>query len=277
MAQQAPNGGAEGLSQAVQQMHNILVRLQSPNNEARRAAEAEFHSATKHKGLCLDALATLAVAPVDEVVRSTALVLLRRWVPELWDDADDNLKAIVKAKLVAGVRVDGRKDLRKKLCDTIAAIGSPLIRETPNQWPELMPMMLELSKSSVPYERESALYIFSLLTDYVDAAVFAQYLPALKSAFHAGLSDGDISVQIAGLRACCSLLNMLDTNECQKFVDLIPLMLRPVQQSIEKGDEDDARSSIELLIDVVETEPKFWKSHLPPVCQLMLTIASNAK
>lgn len=276
MAQQAPNGGAEGLSQAAQQMHNILLRLQSPNNETRRAAEAEFHSATEHKGLCLDALATLAVAPVGEVVRSTALVLLRRWATELWDGADDNLKAVVKAKLVAGVRVDGRKDLRKKLCDTIAAIGSPLIRETPSQWPELMPMMLELAKSAVSYERESALYIFSLLTDYVDATVFNQYLPALKSAFHAGLSDADISVQIAGLRACCSLLNMLDTNECQRFVDLIPLMLRPVQQSIEKGDEDDARSSIELLIDVVETEPKFWKNHLPPVCQLMLTIASNA-
>lgn len=276
MPQMAPNGGAEGLNQAVQQMHNILVRLQSPNNETRRAAEAEFLSATKHKGLCLDALATLAVAPVDEVVRSTALVLLRRWATELWNGADDALRAVVKSKLMAGVRVDGRKDLRKKLCDTIAAIGSPLIRESPNQWPELMPMMLELSKSSVSYERESALYIFSLLTDYVDAAIFQQYLPALKNAFHAGLSDADISVQIAGLRACCSLLNMLDTNECQKFVDLIPLMLSPVQRSIESGDEDDARSSIELLIDVVETEPKFWKNHLPPVCQLMLTIASNA-
>lgn len=275
MTNNLPNGASVELSQAAIQMQNILQRLQSHNNEIRRTAEAEFREATTHKGLCLDALATLAVAPVDDVLRATALVLLRRWVNELWDAADDRMKNGIKAKLVAGIRVDGKKDLRKKLCDTIAAIGSPLIHKTPSQWPELMPMMLEFSKSKVPYERESALYIFSLLTDYVEPGVFQQYLPALKQAFHSGLSDADISVQIAGLRACCSLLNMLETNECQNFTDLIPLMLSPVQKSIQAGDEDDARSSIELLIDVVETEPKFWKNHLPPVCQLMLAIAAN--
>lgn len=275
MDKRAPNGALDGLPPAAAQMHNILARLQSPDNQIRRTAESEFHECVKHKGLCLDALTTLAVAPVDEVVRSTALVLLRRWATELWDAADAELQSVIKQKLVAGIRVDGRKDLRKKLCDTIAAIGSPLIRETPNQWPELMPMMLEFAKSTIPYERESALYIFSLLTDFVDGTVFQQYLPSLKNAFHAGLSDQVIDVQIAGLKACCSLLNMLDTNECQKFTELIPLMLAPVQKSIENGNEEDARTSIETLIDVVETEPKFWKNHLPGVCTLMLGIASN--
>lgn len=275
MTQPTPNG-AGGLSQAAVQMHGILLRLQSTDNTARRAAEAEFNEATNQKSLCLDALATLAASPVvEQVVRTAAAVLLRRSATELWDGVDEQTKNSVKSKLINGVRAEGRKDIRKKLCDTVSVIGAPLICETPSKWPELIPILFELGNSSLSYERESALYIFSLLTDYVEASIFTPHLSTLKALFHAGLSDSEVSVQIAALRACCSLLNMLDTGACQQFVDLIPLMLRPVPQTIASGEEDDARAAIELLIDVVETEPKFWRNHLPAACQLMLSVASN--
>lgn len=264
------------LSPAAQQMHDILARLQSPDNTLRNAAENEYNQAVKQKGLCLDALSTLAACVgVDEVVRATAAVLLRRGAQEMWDGADEVTHNNVKTRLLVGIRADGRKDLRKKLCDTIAVIGAPLIDCEPSRWPELLPTMFELGRSSIPYERESSLYIFSQLADSLDQKVFAPHLSTLKAAFHAGLSDADAGVQMAALRATCRLLNLLESYLCNEFVDLVPLMLRPIQHAVTTGNEDDARQAIELLIDVVESEPKFWRKDLPAVCTLMLTVASN--
>lgn len=264
------------LSQAAQQMHDILLRLQSPDNVLRNAAEKEYNQAVLHKGLCLDALSTLAaLVGVNEVVRASAAVLLRRQAQNLWDGADEATQMNVKNRLILGIRADGRKDLRKKLCDTVAYIGAPLVDRNPNQWPELLPTLFELGRSSIAYERESSLYIFSQLADFLDQKVFEPHLGTLKASFQAGLADADPGVQMAALRATCCLLNLLDSTLCSQFVDLVPLMIRPVQTSMERGDDDDARLAIELLIDVVESEPKFWKKDLPDVCQLMLNVASN--
>jgi importin-5 len=275
----AANGGA-GLSEAAMQMMNILIRLQSADNTDRGTAEQEFNQAKAHKGLCLDALATLAASldGVDEVVRAQAAVLLRRSASDLWEGADAPTQASVKGQLLMGMRAALRKDLRKKICDTIAVIGGPLVGEEPSQWPELMPALLTLNKSPNAHERENALYVLSQISDYLDGPRFLQpNLGTLKQAFHDGLRDQDVGVQIAALRATCAVVNMIDTQLCPALEDLIPLMLSPVQRTIEQGNDEEARASIELLIEVVETEPKFWKAHLAVVCPLMLQIASRVQ
>jgi importin-5 len=70
---------------------------------------------------------------------------------------------------------------------------------------------------------------------------------------------------------------MLESNLCPNFEDLIPVIPRPVQQSIQAGYEEDARAAIELLIEVAETEPKFWNASLQVICPLMMSIASNTQ
>lgn len=273
------NGGPappQGLSQAAIEMHSILLRLQSTDNAMRGAAENEFNRATEMKGLCLEALCTLAVTTnVDSSVRAMAAVLLRRSAQDLWDGADENIRNDVKTKLLLGIRSDSRKDLRKKLCDTIAYIGAPLVDKEPSQWPELLPMLFELSRSAASHERECSLNIFSQLAEFLDQKVFKPHLATLQTAFFTGLTDNDTSLQLAALRATCSLLNLLESNLCSNFVDLVPHMLQPVKETISAGNFEDARSAIELLVDVVENEPKFWRKDLSQVCQLMLEVASN--
>lgn len=268
------------MSPAAQQMMDILIRLQSPDNTVRGTAEQQFNDAKSHQGLCLDALATLAASleVVDEVVRAQAAVLLRRSASDLWSHADAATQASVKERLLAGMRAPLRKDLRKKICDTIAVIGGPLVGEEPSAWPELMPTLLTLNKSPNASERENALYVLSQIADYLDGPKFLQpNLGTLKQAFHDGLRDDDIGVQIAALRATCAVVNMLDTNLCPALEDLIPLMLVPVQRSIQLGNDEEARAAIELLIEVAETEPKFFKANLSTVCPLMLQIASRVQ
>lgn len=271
-------GAAAQLPQHTAQMMDILVRLQSPDNTARGGAEQEFNAAKKHKGLCLDALATLAAAlgGVDEVVRAQAAVLLRRSAVDLWDGTEEHIQTAVKQRLIDGLRAPLRKDLRKKICDTIAVIGGPLVQEEQSKWPELMPALFTLNGSPNAHERENALYVLSQLTEYLDPASFvAPNLGTLKQAFQTGLGDADLGVQMAGVRATCAVVNMLDSQLCPNLEDLIPLMLRPISRSIEMGNDEEARSAIELFLEVVEAEPRFWKNNLQNVCPLMLQIASR--
>ncbi|CAN8065208.1 unnamed protein product [Agarophyton chilense] len=270
------NGAPPALSQAAQEMSNILLRLQNPDNTIRGAAEEQYNQAVAKPGLCLEALSSLASTPgVDTVVRCTAAVLMRRSCSELWHRAADDIKNVVKTRLLLGLRAHAPRDVRRKLCDTISVLAGPLIEKTPSQWPELFPTLFELTRSPAPHERESALYVFAQLAEFLEQTVFTPHLPALKVALHSGLGDAEINVSLAALRAVTTLIGVLEESLCNEFVDLIPLMLQPVQRAVANGNEDDAKSAIEMLIEVVESEPSFYKKDLPNVCSIMLEVCQK--
>mmetsp|Transcript_481 Transcript_481/g.866 ORF Transcript_481/g.866 Transcript_481/m.866 type:complete len:1101 (-) Transcript_481:101-3403(-) len=259
-------------AQAAAAMEQILRQLQAANNVQRNEAEAAFNAAKQQPGPCLDALSTLATSSSDEVVRAAAAVLLRRTATELWEGASDGVRIAIKQRLLAGIKLEPRPNNRKKLCDTISVLGAGVVAQ--GGWPELLPVLFELSKSGVAHERESSLYIFSQLTDYISAEL-EPYLPTLHGMFRNALTDSDQTVRVAALRATCAVLNTVDSSKCGTFEDLVPLMLHPVAESLNGNDEDSARQSIEMLIEVMETEPRFWRNHLPQVTSAMLTVASS--
>ncbi|KAI0566660.1 Importin beta [Gracilaria domingensis] len=257
-------------------MSNILQRLQNPDNVIRGAAEEQYNQAVAKPGLCLEALSSLAATPgVDTIVRSTAAVLMRRSCSELWTHADNDVKHHVKTRLLMGIRAQAPRDVRRKLCDTISVLAGPLIEKSPSQWPELFPTLFELTKSPTSYERESALYIFAQLAEFLEQNVFAPHLPTLKVALHSGLRDAELPVSLAALRATTALIGVLEESLCNEFVDLIPLMLQPVQRAVTSGNEEDAKNAIEMLIEVVESEPCFYKKDLPDVCGVMLEVCKK--
>eukprot|EP00184_Porphyridium_aerugineum_P000216 CAMPEP_0184696160 /NCGR_PEP_ID=MMETSP0313-20130426/3546_1 /TAXON_ID=2792 /ORGANISM="Porphyridium aerugineum, Strain SAG 1380-2" /LENGTH=1101 /DNA_ID=CAMNT_0027154733 /DNA_START=266 /DNA_END=3571 /DNA_ORIENTATION=- len=263
---------ADPSAQAAAAMEQILRQLQSTNNQQRNDAEAAFNSAKQRPGPCMEALCILATSSQDEIVRATAAVLLRRSASELWEGSSDPTKLLIKQKLLQGIRSEPSAANRKKLCDTISVLGAGAAGS--DGWPELFPFLFELSKSPVAHERESALYIFSQLTTYVSSDL-EPYLPTLHAMFRSALGDSDQSVRLAGLKATCGVLNTVESSKCAAFEDLIPLMLHPISESLNMQDEESARQSIELLIEVIETEPRFWRNHLASVTNAMLTIAST--
>lgn len=270
------NGAPPALSQAAKEMSNILVLLQNPDNATRNAAEEQFNEALAHPGLCLDALSFLASTPgVEPVIRSFAAVLMRRSCTDLWDRATHDIQTAIKSRLLVGIRSHAPRDVRRKLCDTISVLAGPLIDKSPSQWPELFPTLFQLTRSSNAFERESALYIFAQLAEFLDESIFTPHLPALKVALQAGLADAELSVAIAALRATTALIAVMDESVCNQFVHLIPLMLQPVQRAVTARNEDDAKTSIEMLIEVVESEPYFFKKDLPHVCSIMLDVCKN--
>jgi len=259
-------------AQAAAAMEPILRQLQSPDNTLRNEAEMAFNAAKQQPGPCLDALSALATSSQDEIVRAAAAVLLRRTATDLWGRLNEPTKIAVKQRLLAGIRQEPIAANRKKLCDTISVLGAGVVAR--GGWPELLPFLFEISKSPSADERESALYIFAQLTGYISTEL-EPYLSTLHGMFRTALSDSEQIVRAAALKATVSVLNHAESAKCAEFEDLIPLMLHPLSESLNAGDEDLARKSIEMLIEVMETEPRFWRNHLPQVTSAMLTVAST--
>lgn len=199
-------------------------------------------------------------------------MLLRKSAVNLWGGCNEATHETVKNRLLAGIQVDIRKDLRKKLCDTTGVIGAPLVNA--GNWPELIPALFELSRSPAPHHRESALYIFSQICDTLDTKLVEPNLEHLYQIFRSCLLDDNISVELAALKATCRLICVVATQLCAPFEGLILQMLQPVRRSLESGNEDEARAAIELFIEVTETEPRFFLPQLNNVFQLMFQVAN---
>mmetsp|Transcript_5977 Transcript_5977/g.11754 ORF Transcript_5977/g.11754 Transcript_5977/m.11754 type:complete len:1102 (-) Transcript_5977:756-4061(-) len=254
-------------------MEALLRQLQSPDNSIRNQAENAFNATKQQPAACMRALVALATGSADEVVRATAAVLLRRSMKDLWDGSDDQTRNGVKASLIGAMRTETKAHIRKKVCDTISVLAANTLPE--GTWPDLYHLLFQLCSSAVVWERESALYVLSQLIDYLPESI-EPHLATLYPLAQEELMVRDLTVSVAALRVVCAVLNTLETSKCRQYGDLIPLLFRPVSAALNAGDEETARNCIELLIETVDVEPKFWKPHLELAFDAMIQVAGTS-
>ena len=84
-------------------------------------------------------------------------------------------------------------------------------------------------------------------------------------------------VRVAALKAIASfLLALQDNRSRQAFGDLIPTMLTTTSDALATGDEAEVRSSLEVFVEIAESQPKFLKKALVQCVHGMISIAGNA-
>lgn len=254
---------------AANEMEMILRQLQSSDNNARNQAEQAFNAARRQAGPCIVALAMLATGSEDVIVRDTAAVLLRRSAAELWGKTDEVFKTFVKKQLMQGIRQETRRDPRKKLCDTLGAVAA-----TDADLNDLLPFMIDMANSPNAHERESSMYIFSQLTDFVRQKL-EQHLASFAVIFEAGLKDPDVNIEVEALRATCSVLNTFSSDKYGPIGNLLPLMMQPVTMTLHMQDTMNSKLCIELLIECLENEPRCWRKYLEPYIELMRQVATT--
>eukprot|EP01116_Phalansterium_solitarium_P017028 TRINITY_DN409_c0_g1_i1.p1 TRINITY_DN409_c0_g1~~TRINITY_DN409_c0_g1_i1.p1 ORF type:complete len:1122 (-),score=363.84 TRINITY_DN409_c0_g1_i1:247-3201(-) len=157
------------------------------------------------------------------------------------------------------------------------AVLANTIFEPQGQWPELLPFLLKLTKSTQPEHRESALVVFGALADVVGPQLRAHFA-VLREVLINGLNDPqDLKVRIAALDATAMFMNALEQpHERAEFQQLLPLMLQTVSAALSAGREDEARQAIGLFIETAEQDAVFLKPHLALLINAMLTIGNTA-
>lgn len=191
----------------------------------------------------------------------------------LWPRLSDVAKSSVKNDLLACVKNEEKRDIKHKLCDCVADLGSGIVEE--NGWPELLPFMFQCLQSGDPKLMESSLLIFQELARYV-MPVFVSYLGTLHDAFGSALSHADPDVRLAGFKAATTFISGLeDPTQRDQFQTLVPFLLQAIGSALNAGDEEDAQEAVELLIEIADEHPRFLRKQLPDVATAMLQISET--
>ena len=163
------------------------------------------------------------------------------------------------------------------MCDAVSEIGKNL-NDIQTEWPTLLPFMFECCKSPEPHCRESALQMFTSLADVFKASLM-KYIAVIEQIFSSSLVDvSSITVRIQAVKALAAFIVVLDDqNALLQFSSHTPLVLQVLGQCLNAGDEDYARSVLEVIIEICEHKPKLLRGHLEAVVEAMVQIGNNAE
>ena len=108
-------------------------------------------------------------------VRSLCAVLLRKSVMQSASAAGSSLiKSLsppvgdtMKKELLACIQNEPARHIRKKVCDAVGQLGINLLTDDMNSWPELLPFMLQGTRSGDVNMHEAALVIFNALAEFM--------------------------------------------------------------------------------------------------------------
>lgn len=73
----------------------------------------------------------------------------------------------LKENLLRCIETEPERAIRKKACDAVGQLGITLLNQDPASWPELLPFMLNATRSGNVHMHEAALVIFNALSDFI--------------------------------------------------------------------------------------------------------------
>ncbi|KAL6500045.1 hypothetical protein OROGR_027955 [Orobanche gracilis] len=255
----------------------LISHLMSTANEQRSQAESIFNLVKQNdpNSLALK-LANLLSSSVHPETRAMATILLRKQLTRddsfIWPKLTESTRSAVKNILLSAIQSEETKSVIKKLCDTVSELASSLIPD--NQWPEILPFMFQCVTSSSPKLQESAFLMFSQLSQYIGATLIS-HITDLHTVFLNVLNSSTYpDVKIAALSAIINFIQCLSSsNDRDRFQDLLPLMMRTLTEALNSGQEATAQETLELLIELAGTEPRFLRRQIVDVVGSMLQIA----
>tara|TARA_B110001452_G_C15146284_1_gene399034 strand:- start:185 stop:790 length:606 start_codon:yes stop_codon:yes gene_type:complete len=123
-------------------------------------------------------------------------ILLRKSVMSGLADGDSqsalsllqpHTKQAVKAQLLQCISNETERDIRKKVCDAVGQLGVNTLTENIADWPELLPFMLQATRSGDANMHEASLVIFSALSDFIASKLKTCDAPPPRTASRAQL------------------------------------------------------------------------------------------
>lgn len=271
---------------ALQQFEQIIQALLSGDNNIRSQAEAAYNAAKANLDVLISGLIhLLRRQESEEQIRSMSALLLRKAVMQSSSEPGQSLITqlsapvanTLKTQLLECIQLEPQRAIRKKVCDAVGQLGINLLSADMQAWPELLPFMLQATKSGNANMHEAALTIFNALSEFMCHKSRVSYHPTLLDVFQTSLQpDQPMLVRTAALKAIASfLLALEDSNSRTAFANLVPLMLRAISDALTSGDEAEVRSALEVFVEVAESQPKFLKRNIVDCVQAMIVISSN--
>eukprot|EP00331_Platyophrya_macrostoma_P022094 CAMPEP_0176443770 /NCGR_PEP_ID=MMETSP0127-20121128/22638_1 /TAXON_ID=938130 /ORGANISM="Platyophrya macrostoma, Strain WH" /LENGTH=1003 /DNA_ID=CAMNT_0017829097 /DNA_START=385 /DNA_END=3396 /DNA_ORIENTATION=+ len=139
-------------------------------------------------------------------------------------------------------------------------------------WPELMQRLKELWGSNIESMMESSLKIMATLFSFVSDE-FKNFKNDLYAIFKSGMESESLDIKLASIEALSSWVSIIDYKTCKQYEDLVPLIMNTTLIVLDKS-EDKGVDCLSSIVDLVESEPKFFKKNFDYLFQSMKKICS---
>ncbi|ESR56683.1 hypothetical protein CICLE_v10018600mg [Citrus x clementina] len=257
----------------------LISNLMSSSNEHRSHAEVLLsHLRQSHPdALALNLSRMLSSSSLPEC-RAMSAILLRKHLTR--DDSTSfiftrlapSTQANLKSVLLVQLQNETNKSIIKKICDAVSELAASVLPD--GDWPELIPFIFQCLVTFNDKIQESALLILSRMSQFVGEVLIA-HGDTLHEVFSKFLESNNFDLRIAALEATVNfIMNCLPSlGEKERFLDLLPLMMRTLTEALNKGNESSAQEALELLIELAATEPRFLRKQLVDVVGSMLQVA----
>ncbi|GAY39951.1 hypothetical protein CUMW_048300 [Citrus unshiu] len=257
----------------------LISNLMSSSNEHRSHAEVLLsHLRQSHPdALALNVSRMLSSSSLPEC-RAMSAILLRKHLTR--DDSTSfiftrlapSTQANLKSVLLVQLQNETNKSIIKKICDAVSELAASVLPD--GDWPELIPFIFQCLVTFNDKIQESALLILSRMSQFVGEVLIA-HGDTLHEVFSKFLESNNFDLRIAALEATVNfIMNCLPSlGEKERFLDLLPLMMRTLTEALNKGNESSAQEALELLIELAATEPRFLRKQLVDVVGSMLQVA----
>ncbi|KAI0311667.1 ARM repeat-containing protein [Amylostereum chailletii] len=264
----------------IQGLHNLLVQSTANDTVQLKAATAQLNREFYKYPACIPALANIIASSPEIAVRQLAGVEMRKRVSQnsgdLWTQVPQADREQIKAELPKLVLNESNNLVRHTTARVIAAIAGI---EVPMQtWDQLIPFLEETCVSPQVSHREVGVYIlFTVLENIVEG--FQSRLPSLMQLFDNLLRDPESNeVRVTTVRALGTIAQYIDADdksEIKAFQLVLPGMIQVVQQTLELGDEANAKHLFDVFETLLILETPLLSLHIPQFTQFLLQCGAN--
>ena len=160
----------------------------------------------------------------------------------------------------------------KRLCDTVSELASSILLE--NGWPDLLLFMFQCVTFDLTKLQEAVFLIFTQLALYIGETLVSHIKHPYSVFLQSLTSSLSSDVKIAALSDAINFIQCLSSStDRNRFQDLLPAMMRTITEALNCGQEAKTQEALELMIELVRTEPRFLRLQLVDVVGSMLQIA----
>lgn len=130
-----------------------------------------------------------------------------------------------------------------------------------NKSEDLLKLLVEWASSDQVNSRLFSMYVFEVLSDcHLTPEQLSAHKDAFMSIFSKSLTDREVTVRVAALKATTAFLTSIDDSDTvMGYIGVMPTLLNTVVEAL-KENEEQGRFALESMNELTNIHPEIWKN-----------------
>ncbi|XP_028822991.1 importin-4 [Denticeps clupeoides] len=254
-----------------EELEQLLSQLTQPDNAVIQQVTAQLKQAFKDPAV-VPALCAVMTGSQSPQVRQSAAVVLRMRVKKHWKKISPDHRESLKAMVLQAFQQETEHAVRHSLAQLSAVMVK---HETPDQWPALLSLLNQSTKSNDPQDRQVGLLLLSKVVES-NPEPFEPHYQQLLQLFGTVLQDLENPTALYYcMHTLTAIIAFTGSGELNLMRSLIPRIIVALKHLI-KADEDQASECMEVFDELMETEVTIIVPYIAEIVHFCLEVSGDA-